>query len=58
VLIYFKRELQSKVISLFCQSLSPLGYMALGTKESLTFTDAASKFETVDNKNRIFRLNK
>ncbi len=58
VLIYFKRELQSKVIDLFCQSLSPLGYLALGTKESLTFTDAAGKFETIDLKNRIFRLNK
>jgi len=58
VLIYFNRQLQNKVIDLFYHSLSPLGYLALGTKESLTFTEAVSKFDAVDLKNRIYRLAK
>ena len=56
VLIYFKKGLQNHVIDLFYKSLSPKGFLALGTKESLLFTDHASKFDVVDQKNKIFRL--
>lgn len=55
VLIYFEKELQNRVISLFEESLSSLGYLALGIKESLLFTEVRNKFEPVDLKNKIFR---
>lgn len=35
VLIYFDKELQTKVLTLFDESLDNLGYLALGSKESL-----------------------
>ncbi len=56
VMIYFNRELQSRVIDLFYRSMSPLGFLALGTKESLLFSDKSAKFEVINNINKIFRL--
>lgn len=58
VLIYFNRELQNDVIKLFYDSLSPLGYLWLGTKESLLFTDVRNSFETVSMENKIYRRKK
>jgi chemotaxis protein methyltransferase CheR len=55
VLIYFNRTLQNHVLSLFYSSLAPLGFLALGIKESLLFTEAKDKFDVVDNANKIFR---
>lgn len=54
VLIYFNQALQNKVIDLFYESLCPLGFLALGNKESLLFSDKKTKFETLDRKERIF----
>ena len=56
VLIYFNKELQNRVLNLFHDSLSPLGYLALGIKESLLFTDRRDKFAAVSLKNKIYRL--
>lgn len=58
VLIYFNRQLQNDVINLLRKSLAPLGYLALGIKETILFTDCRDKFETVDDKNKIYRLKK
>jgi chemotaxis protein methyltransferase CheR len=55
VLIYFNRELQNRVLSLFCDSLVHGGMLALGSKESLRFTNVEDKFEAVDGKWKIFR---
>lgn len=55
VLIYFNRVLQNRVLQLFYNSLSPLGYLALGIKESLMFTDVKYNFEVIDNTTKIFR---
>jgi len=55
VLIYFNSLLQNKVINLLYNSLSPLGYLALGIKESLLFTDLSSKFESVYPALKIFK---
>jgi chemotaxis protein methyltransferase CheR len=55
VLIYFNRTLQNRVIGLFYNSLAPLGYLALGTKESLLFTDVKDSFDTVEAGAKIFR---
>lgn len=38
VLIYFDKILQQRVLTLFDDSLGPLGYLALGAKETLKFS--------------------
>ena len=38
VLIYFDKELQERALKLFDRSLSKLGYLALGTKETIKFS--------------------
>lgn len=54
VLIYFNQSLQNKVINLFYDSLSPFGYLALGNKESLLFSDKQKNFTDVDKKEKIY----
>jgi chemotaxis protein methyltransferase CheR len=55
VMIYFNKALQSQVVNLFYDSLAPLGYLALGMKESLLFSDMKNNFSVVDKTNKIFR---
>lgn len=55
VLIYFDRDLQNNVIKLFTESLHTLGFLALGTKETISFTDSAANFEVVDKETKIYR---
>lgn len=55
VLIYFNKELQNKVMKLFYDSLCPGGFLCLGPKESLRFTEFADKFEIIGDKERIYR---
>jgi len=55
VLIYFEKPLQDRVIKLFEASLSPFGYLALGVKETLLFTEVRNNFETLDAKAKIYR---
>ncbi|GEO07970.1 CheR family methyltransferase [Segetibacter aerophilus] len=55
VMIYFNRALQNKIIHLFYNSLSTFGYLALGIKESLLFSDLKSKFDVVSSQEKIFR---
>ena len=45
VLIYFDKNLQAKVFSLFDQSLENLGFLALGSKETLRFSSIAGNFK-------------
>ncbi|MES2680843.1 MAG: protein-glutamate O-methyltransferase CheR [Bacteroidota bacterium] len=47
VLIYFEKELQEKVFSLFDASLGTLSYLALGSKETLKFSNIHSKFKQI-----------
>ena len=47
VLIYFDKELQHKVFHLFDNSLDKLGYLALGSKESLDFWSGAKQFKRI-----------
>lgn len=58
VLIYFNKALQNKAVNLFYDSLSPLGYIALGTKESLLFTELRDKFDVVSAANKIYKKKK
>ncbi len=55
VLIYFNKRLQNRVLGLFAESLCHRGFLCLGSKESLDFTDVRNQFENVDRPNRIFR---
>ena len=55
VLIYFDPVLQNKVLNLLYNSLSPLGFLAIGLKESLLFTDLNSKFESILPPLKIFK---
>lgn len=55
VLIYFNRKLQNRVLKLFYDSLCPGGYLCLGSKESLKFSEVADLFEPVAAKEKIYR---
>ena len=48
VLIYFDRDLQHKVLDLFNNSLEDLGYLALGSKETIDFSNIANRFKRLD----------
>jgi chemotaxis protein methyltransferase CheR len=58
VLIYFNQQLQNRVIDLFYQSLCPFGFLGLGSKESLLFSDKRKQFEEVDHREKIFMKSK
>lgn len=49
VLIYFDRVLQEKVFHLFNESLENLGFLALGSKESIRFSQIQNNFQQVSN---------
>ena len=55
VLIYFNRELQDRVFGLFSESLRKGGFLCLGSKESMMFSKYADRFESVINKEKIYR---
>ena len=55
VLIYFDKDLQVKVFKLFEESLETLGFLALGSKETLRFSTVLPKFKQSDGKEKIWR---
>lgn len=57
VLIYFNQKLQNKVINLFYESLCSLGFLCLGNKESILFSDKRKYFDEIDKKEKIFMKN-
>lgn len=54
VLIYFDRQLQAKIFELFDNSLENLGYLGLGSKESLDFSVLSKKYKKI-NGQKIWR---
>ncbi|NQV01052.1 MAG: protein-glutamate O-methyltransferase CheR [Bacteroidia bacterium] len=54
VLIYFDRQLQDRVISLFMESLPGGGFLCLGSKENLQFSNHFQAFEPVVDQERIY----
>ena len=54
VMIYFDKDLQDRVLKLFDQSLESLGFLALGSKETLRFSEIASKYKQLG-KEKIWR---
>jgi chemotaxis protein methyltransferase CheR len=57
-LIYFNKKLQSRVLELFDHSLDLLGFLGLGTKESLRFSGIESKFKQIMPGQKIWRKQK
>jgi chemotaxis protein methyltransferase CheR len=55
VMIYFNRELQERALGLFHESLCHRGFLGLGSKESIDFSDHAALFEPLVKKERIYR---
>lgn len=55
VMIYFEKELQSKVHSLFYDSLIKGGVLCLGSKESLKFGPFSNAYMELDKKQKIFK---
>ncbi|MGD2088178.1 MAG: protein-glutamate O-methyltransferase CheR [Candidatus Aminicenantes bacterium] len=56
VLIYFTKKLQTRVIQLFMDSLTPCGFLCLGSKESLQFSQHFSYFSPYLGKEKIYQL--
>lgn len=55
VLIYFNRILQNKVLNLFNDSLTVGGFLGLGSKETILFSDIAGSYKVVDSKEKIYK---
>jgi chemotaxis protein methyltransferase CheR len=55
VLIYFDRTLQNNVFQLFHESLAHRGFLCLGSKETLEFSEIRPNYQPVSSKWRIFR---
>jgi chemotaxis protein methyltransferase CheR len=54
VLIYFNRGLQDRVHALIYESLGRLGYLGLGSKESLRMTPFEARYEELD-RSKLYR---
>jgi chemotaxis protein methyltransferase CheR len=54
VLIYFDKDLQERALKLFDDSLGPLGFLALGSKETLKFSSIQARFKQLD-KEKIWK---
>ncbi len=55
VLIYFNHRLQERAVGLFHESLCHRGFLGLGSKESIEFTELAGQFEPLNKPLRLFR---
>lgn len=55
VLIYFERPLQDRVLHLFADSLGLGGFLCLGSKETLEFSEVAEQFKVVDDRQKIYQ---
>jgi len=55
VLIYFDQSLQNKVLNLFSESLHAKGFLCLGNRESIRFSEVGNQFEAINEKQRIFQ---
>ena len=55
VMIYFNRTLQQRVHGLLYESLSMWGYLGLGRSESVRFSQHEHCYETVAQRERLYR---
>ncbi|RCH56178.1 protein-glutamate O-methyltransferase CheR [Mucilaginibacter hurinus] len=55
VFIYFENPLQEKILELFYNSLSPHGFLCLGSKETIRSETFRKKFKVVNSKENIYQ---
>lgn len=55
VLIYFNKKLQNRAFGLFSESLCHRGFLMLGSKETLDFSDYSTQFTSLLKQERIYR---
>ncbi len=55
VMIYFNQNLQNEVIKLFHEMLFTYGYLAIGSKESIIWSEYANRFLVVNNEEKIYK---
>jgi chemotaxis protein methyltransferase CheR len=55
VLIYFNRRLQDRAVGLFHDALVRRGFLGLGTKESLRFSEQANYFSEISSTEKIYQ---
>lgn len=55
VLIYFTKPLQNRVLKLFTESLVKGGYLGLGAKENIMFTEVADAYTAIDPTEKIYK---
>jgi chemotaxis protein methyltransferase CheR len=55
VLIYFSRALQERVHSLLYESLGRLGFLGLGSKETVQFTPFEHSYQVLDPVHKLYR---
>jgi chemotaxis protein methyltransferase CheR len=55
VMIYFNKDLQTRVHNLFYDSLSMFGVFGLGNKESLKFTPRAAFYKHINDNDKLYR---
>jgi chemotaxis protein methyltransferase CheR len=55
VLIYFDKTLQNKVHQLFYDSLGMFGFLGLGDRESILFTDKADCYEDISKHQKLYK---
>lgn len=55
VLIYFNSELRNRALRLFTESLVHGGFLCLGTKEDIQFTDVSDSYERVGTEAKFYK---
>ena len=55
VMIYFNQNLQNKVLKKLHESIFKYGYLTIGSKESLIWCENASKFNVVNNEEKVYK---
>ena len=56
VLIYFNRDLQNRALRLFTDSLVHGGFLCLGSKEDLQFSEVGDLYKIVNKKAKIYKM--
>jgi len=55
VMIYFNQTLKQRVFNLFSDSMVEQGYLCIGTKETIEFFNEKQKFESMNERARLYR---
>jgi chemotaxis protein methyltransferase CheR len=55
VMIYFNKQLQDRAIKLFKDSLCPMGFLGIGAKESLRFSEHNDQFIQLHETERVYQ---